>query len=140
MVHTPRTREYIDWRWPPSCVHSVTMVFSVQLGDGGGCTPSPFTILVSAPRFELYNIYNPTPSPAKLARESYLYSPTMPLFPTLCTVKNFYSVVHSETDFRLLNVKEPSIRRPRISTRLNSPLSFYKSGKFTQGNGHLRIF
>jgi hypothetical protein len=63
----------------------------------------------------------------------------MPLFPTLCTVKKFYSVVHSETDFRLLNVKEPSIRRPRTSTRLNSVLSFYKPGEFTQGNGTMAI-
>jgi hypothetical protein len=33
---TPQTREYIDWQWPLSCVHSVMMVFSAQLGDVGG--------------------------------------------------------------------------------------------------------
>ncbi len=46
ILPTPQTREYIDWQWPLSCVHSVIMVFSAQLGDvggEGGEGPHPFT-------------------------------------------------------------------------------------------------
>ncbi len=34
-----QTREYIGWRWSLSCVHSVMMVFSAQLAEGGGTHP-----------------------------------------------------------------------------------------------------
>jgi hypothetical protein len=100
----PQTREYIDWRWPLSCVHSVMMVFSTQLGEGEGvhCTPSPFhsiNLLDSSygPVKGLWD-YNtrvylssrmswvpPPPPPAKRAREDYMYSPSCPLSPSLCS-------------------------------------------------------
>jgi hypothetical protein len=35
----PQTREYIDWQWSLSGVHSIMMVFSVQLDKGEGSTP-----------------------------------------------------------------------------------------------------
>jgi hypothetical protein len=38
-VAVTQTREYIDWRWPLSCVHSIIMVFSAQLAEGGGSWP-----------------------------------------------------------------------------------------------------
>jgi hypothetical protein len=38
----PQIRENIDWRWPLTCVHSIMMVFSSQLAEGGGTRPDPF--------------------------------------------------------------------------------------------------
>jgi hypothetical protein len=35
--------EYTEWQRPLSGVHSIMMVKSAQPGEGGGCTPSPFT-------------------------------------------------------------------------------------------------
>ncbi len=32
----PQNKVYIDWRWPLPCVHSVMIVFSAQLAEGGG--------------------------------------------------------------------------------------------------------
>jgi hypothetical protein len=60
---------------PLTGIHSIIMVISAQPGEGGGCTPSPF-----------HSIYIPDPScvapyissPAKQAREGYLYSPPCP--------------------------------------------------------------
>jgi hypothetical protein len=66
----PQTREYIDWHWPLSCVHSITMVFSVQVIEGGGKHAMPFSLSLPS-RLEL-NVVPYTPSRAKLAREGYL--------------------------------------------------------------------
>ncbi len=41
-VHTDE-RLQVDKQWPLSVVHSIMMVNSSQTGEGGGCTPSPFT-------------------------------------------------------------------------------------------------
>ncbi len=58
----PQTRENIDWRWPLSCVHSVMMVFSSQLTEGGDARPPPF--ILSTPSRNL-----PRPFHPQLARE-----------------------------------------------------------------------
>jgi hypothetical protein len=63
-------RVHIDWRWPISCVHSVMVVLSAQLGEGGwawGSMPLPtafpyiYTPLLSS------NIAPSAPFPASLA-------------------------------------------------------------------------
>jgi hypothetical protein len=46
----PQTREYIDWKWPISCVHSAMMVFVAQLAEGGGARPPPFTLSTPSTR------------------------------------------------------------------------------------------
>jgi hypothetical protein len=61
----------VDWRWPLFCVHSVIMVFSAQLAEGGGLgvhahCPPPFPPSIS--------------SPARLSRYIYLY--TLPCRPS----------------------------------------------------------
>jgi hypothetical protein len=38
------TTEYTEWPWPLSGVHSIMRVKSAQAGEGGRCTPTPFTI------------------------------------------------------------------------------------------------
>jgi hypothetical protein len=45
--------EYIDWRWPLSCVHSAMIVFSTQLAEGGGASasPTPFTLSIPSNRY-----------------------------------------------------------------------------------------
>jgi hypothetical protein len=66
----PQTREYIDWRWPLSCVHSVMMmVFLAQLTEGGGHAHSPLLV------YPLHSSYV-TPSPARLARYCYTHCPS----------------------------------------------------------------
>jgi hypothetical protein len=57
-----QTREYIDWQWQLSGVHSITMVFSAQPGEPPLLLYYPSTRVPS-------HIH---PSPAKLAREGYL--------------------------------------------------------------------
>ena len=37
-------RAQTESQWPLSGVHSIMMVKSAQPGEGGGCTPSPFTL------------------------------------------------------------------------------------------------
>jgi hypothetical protein len=73
-------REYIDWRWPFSCVRFVIMVFSAPLAEGGegGCTPTP---LISIYALDSSNVVPSTFSSAKVVREYYL----MPLSPSLCS-------------------------------------------------------
>ncbi len=68
-----------EWRLPLSCVLSVMMVFLARLAEGGGCSPTPFHSINPSTRVML----NPHPSPARLARHNYLYSPTPPLSPSL---------------------------------------------------------
>jgi hypothetical protein len=75
-----KTRENLDWRWPLACVHSVMMVFSAQLVEGVG-SPSPFRS--TYPLCSSY-VDPSTLSRERLARYSYLYSPTSPLFSSLC--------------------------------------------------------
>jgi hypothetical protein len=76
-LSTPHTREYIDWRWPLSRVHSMIMISAAQLVEGGVSRPPPLHSI-----YPLYSSYHPlsTPSLAKLARDSsYLYSGILPL-------------------------------------------------------------
>jgi hypothetical protein len=42
--HTDYSREYLDWRWPLSCVHSVMIEFLVQLAQGKDANPPFFTL------------------------------------------------------------------------------------------------
>jgi hypothetical protein len=53
-VYVPApTREYIDLRWLLSCVHSVMMVFSVQIAEGGGPCPPPLNSVYPATQVTL---------------------------------------------------------------------------------------
>ncbi len=46
----PKTREYIDWRWPYSCVLSLMTVFSAQFAEGGGSVHAhPMSCSLSTP-------------------------------------------------------------------------------------------
>ncbi len=79
--------QYIDWRWPLSCLHSVMMVVLVQLGKGVEWMHALPLSLYLPPW--LHNSYPTpsTPSSAKLVRECYLYSPILPLSPSLWGLK-----------------------------------------------------
>ncbi len=47
----PAIPSYLDWRWPLSCLHSVMMVFSTQLAEGGdACPPIAHPLLLYYPR------------------------------------------------------------------------------------------
>ncbi len=93
-----QTREYIDWLWSLSCVRSVMMVFSAQVGKGGGVCPPPFhspSIRVTSPLSAA--------SPAKLTREYYLYGPKSPFslwagLSAFCSKKKLRSISCSEND------------------------------------------
>jgi hypothetical protein len=43
-----QTREYIDWRWPLSCIHSDLIIFLVLL-RARGLTQTPFTLYLTHP-------------------------------------------------------------------------------------------
>ncbi len=58
-----QTRDYLDWRWPLFYVHSVIMIFS------GVSMPTPNSFYL--PLHSSY-VAPSTPSPARLARYSYL--------------------------------------------------------------------
>ncbi len=45
-----RLESIVDWRWPLPCAHSVMMVFSTQLADGGGPCPPPLTLSTTSTR------------------------------------------------------------------------------------------
>jgi hypothetical protein len=64
------------------------MVFSAQLGVGGGVHALPWTLPIPSTQV------TPTPllSPAKPARDSYLYSPMLPLSPSL------WSGIHTQSN------------------------------------------
>jgi hypothetical protein len=69
-----QTRDYIDWRWPLSCVHSFMIVFSAQLA-----VHPLFTLSTSSTRVS--NAPS-TPSPSRLVSEIKLavhYSNKSPL-------------------------------------------------------------
>jgi hypothetical protein len=67
------------------------LVFSGQLADWGGCSPSPFYSFNP-----LHAGYPGYLSQTKLARDSYLYSPILPLSPSLCScAQSFPSVSFS---------------------------------------------
>ncbi len=51
-VYTTDERVQIDWQWPLSGVHS--MEKSAQPGEGGGCTPSPFSIFTITSKDEMW--------------------------------------------------------------------------------------
>jgi hypothetical protein len=103
-----QTREYIDWLRPRSCVRSVIMVFLAQVGWAWWVYAlPPFT--PSTPRIVLHRPLLLGPSPAKLAREYYLYGPKWPisLFSqsrTFCFLqqKNHGSISCSENDTGLV--------------------------------------
>jgi hypothetical protein len=44
-----QAREYLGWIFPLSCVHSVMMVFSAQLNEGGGSSSTPFHSIYPLP-------------------------------------------------------------------------------------------
>ncbi len=64
----PQTREYIDWRWPFSCVNSFMMVFSAQLAEDGVHIPTPFTLSTPTTRITL-----PPPKQEKKKEKKIIY-------------------------------------------------------------------
>jgi hypothetical protein len=108
---------------------SVKMVFWAQLieGEGEGARPSPVTL--STPPFELPRSFYPFP--AKLARDSYLYSSILPLLPSLWWKMKYLSLLRLA-----LLLEEGTILRVslcRWRDRLNMVLPFSSSG---QGDEH----
>jgi hypothetical protein len=55
-----QTGEYIDWRWPLSCEHSVMMVFSAQFAEGRDALVNPL-LLYLPPPLELHHPLYPIP-------------------------------------------------------------------------------
>ncbi len=53
-------REYMDWRWPFSSVHSIKMVFSAQVAEGG-VAPHPLHYIYPPPQ-KLHRPLHPLPS------------------------------------------------------------------------------
>ncbi len=79
----------IDWSWQLSSVHSVhsvMMVFSAQLAEGGDWCPPPLFYWIY-PLHSSY-VFPSTPSTARLARYSYLYSPISRISPSMMVEKN----------------------------------------------------
>ncbi len=70
----PQTREYIDWRYPLLCAHSVMIDFGPACSGWGCLSTNPLDSSYIAPS---------TLSPARQARYSCLYSRTSPLLPSL---------------------------------------------------------
>ncbi len=56
--HGLESTYYVDWRCPLSCDRSVMMVFSAQLAESRGCTPSPFTPLELFRPFHFISLQN----------------------------------------------------------------------------------
>jgi hypothetical protein len=104
----PETRDYRRRKWPHSCVHTVMMVFSAQLAEGGGASPPLSTRVTSPP-----------PPPARLARYSYLSSPI-----SLNKLKQGYwaDPYRNGTAIRITPA-EVNVRLPSASGTLRSTLA-----------------
>jgi hypothetical protein len=68
MVSDTDRRVQIDWQWPLSGVHTIMMVNSAKLCEGGGVHAHP--LLLYLPPLP--------PSPGKLARDFYQCAPPSP--------------------------------------------------------------
>jgi hypothetical protein len=50
-----KSTEFTEWQLPHSGVHSIMMVKSAQLGEGGGARPTPFTLSTIMSKVVVYS-------------------------------------------------------------------------------------
>jgi hypothetical protein len=120
-------------RWPSGPgVHSIMMVFSAQPGEVGGCIPSPFHSIYP---LDSSCIAPSTPSPAKQAKEIYLYRSTFHLPFSLVRLKNTVgqmgctSLLHSSSLHILcyLHKRKCNLRPNTTSSILDAALFIWRN-------------